>query len=323
MRFGRSAAALMASLLVGCSTPLMQAYELEKQGDYVGAAKIHEAEAERYRTENVILPVDAQLASALRLYENKVKDLVKAREVAQRRVVWWGTHGGGGILVTSSGEQYDSLGDTARAQADLARICGKTGDAACLTSAGDKVLSLFSSRAIPDYLRGDSYGNTLDDLAESYAAAGMADRSLKARVLSLSTGRGLQAVYYHQAIEQARRAGKQALVSELEHRQSLLERTPRVPGEAYPSPDFENPRNDARSFAGWADRLEQAGAPALAAIARVESVALEKSADEREARLQAHLASEQSREAERQKTDASMKEIERALRALQAMQNMP
>ncbi|MFY9476181.1 MAG: hypothetical protein WAQ08_00675 [Aquabacterium sp.] len=216
-------AALIFCQLGGCgSPPWMRAGELEKDGDFVQAAKVHEAEAARHREGRFLFDTSRELAAASRLYA-KAGDLPKARELAQSRVDWWDENGGGKVATFKGGEAFDTLADTAEALAALADVCAQAKDAACVASAGERITKLFDSRAVSmaygkvlTHSSAHDYASSLDKLAKAHAGVGQQDLALRVKVLALSTGYGLEEFRYSEVISLAKRNGKQALAKELE-----------------------------------------------------------------------------------------------------------
>jgi hypothetical protein len=331
---GLGLAALLFLELSGCaSSPRIRAYELESEGKFVEAAKLHESEAERYRAERILFDTNRELMNASRLYA-KANDLAKARELAQSRVDWWNANGGGKIT-TFGDAVVDTLADTADALAALADVCSKARDDACVASTGERITKLFDSRAVSTaYGRvhtnssaGD-YAASLDKLASAHISAGQQDLALRAKVLALSTGYGLEEFRYSEVIDLAKKAGKLALATELEKRMAVLKKVSFDPGgksearggSAY-ARKSDNPRIDSQRYADWAERLDRAdGGAALAAIARLQSAGAAREADQMEGRLRDDLKAQEAREASRRESEETNKQLLETLRMIQSMQ---
>ena len=147
---------------------------------------------------------------------------------------------------------------------------------------------------------------------------------MRAKVLELSTGHGLEAPRYANVIDLAKSAGKRTLAQELDKRKRLLEAVPFEQGESASSYTYmrtsDNPRKDALLYAGWAQRLERAGGGALAAIARLEAAAANRKADVMEDQLRDQLKAQEAQAARQRESEAANQQFLEALRALQAMQ---
>lgn len=321
---------LVALAIGGCSTsPSTRAYELEKEGNFLEAARLHESEAERYRTERVLYPVDQELRDASRNYEN-AGEPAKAREMAQARVDLWNKNGAGKIM-SFSDRAVDTLADTADALASLAEICSKLKDGACVASAGERIIGLFDSRAVNTvYLRtnyrvgSNTYAQSLERLAGAHIKVGQHDLALRAKIVQLSTGHGLDTYRYQEVISLAKTAGKNAVATELEKRHAVLSKVPFEPGTEAQTFSYrgmsDNPRGDAQKYAAWAQRLERAGGPALAAIARLEGMGADRHADHMEGQLRDRLKAQEEREANRKANEESTKQYYELLQTIQSMQ---
>ena len=322
---------MVVFVLGGCSTsPRMRALDLEQDGDFMAAAKLHESEAERYRTERVLYPTDQELRDAQRLYE-KAKELAKAREQAQARADWWNMNGAGKVM-TFSDDVVDTLADTADALASLAEVCSKLDEEDCVASSGKRIMELFDSRAVNTiYLPRRNYGSgaieyaqSLEKLASAHMKLGQQDLALRVKVLQMSTGHGLDAFRYPEVISLAKTAGKNALATELAKRHAILLKVPFEPGADSQGFSFrmmsDNPRGDAQKYAAWAQRLERSGGLSLAAIARLEGIGADRHADEKEGQLRDQLKAQEEREANRKASEESTRQYQELLRTIQSMQ---
>lgn len=333
---GLTLAALIFLQLSGCaSSPSMRAYELAEEGKFGEAAKLRESEAERYRKELNLWYTNSELREASHLYV-KAGDLTKARELAQSRVNWWDVNGGGKVTTFRDGVVLDTLADTAEALAAVADVCAKARDAACVASAGERITKLFDSRAVSTlYGRGLTnssavdYARSLETLARAHASVGQQDLALRAKVLELSTANGLDELGYSSVIYLAKKSGNLALAEELGKRYAALKKTPFIPGGKSEDSAMaylrksDNPRIDSQKYADWAKRLEKSdGGVALAAIARIQSAAAAREADQRESQLRDSLKAQEAREASRRESEELNKQLNETLRVLQSMQPM-
>jgi len=311
--------------LGGCAmSDSYRASSAEQEGDYLEAAKLYESEAQRFRQEKVFFTASYALARSSYNYERS-GDLVKARELAQARVEWLDSYGGGEVVTFSSGP-IDTLPETADALASLADICSKNQDAACVESVGERIVGLFNPRAVPTHYFEINYesantpfAESLDKLANAYRKVGLSELAFRAQVVQLSTGFGLDEFRYSDPIIEAKKAGKLALAAELEKRQLVLKKE-QFGGGGFRRSIGESPRIVAQKYTEWADRLERAGGPALAAIARLEASAADDFADDLEANLRERLDEQNERDTRRRETEESNQQFYEGLRMLQSMQ---
>lgn len=313
------------------SSPTTRAWELAREGKFTEAAQLHESEAERYRAQRSLYDTNMALVAAADMYQ-RAGDLDKARELAQRRVQWWEQHGNGRVT-NFSDAVVDTLPDTADALSALATVCAAQLDSACVSSAGERITGLFDSRAASTAFHqvharssAESYASSLERLAAAHMRVGQQDLALRAKVLELSTGHGLEAPHYTNVIDLAKSAGKRTLAQELDKRKRLLEAVPFELGERGSSYTYmrttDNPRKDALLYAAWAQRLERAGGVALAAIARLEAAAANRKADVMEGQLREQLKAQEAQAARQREAEADNQQLLNAVRALQAMQPM-
>lgn len=311
------------------SSPSMRAWELVREGKFGEAAQLHESEAERYQAQRYLYDTNRALAAAADLYQ-RAGDLAKARELAQRRVQWWAEHGDGRVTNFSDGV-VDTLPDTADALSALATVCAELQDHACVSLAGERITGLFDLRAASTAFHqvhasssAQSYASSLDRLVAAHMRVGQQDLALRARVLELSTGHGLEAYRYLNVIDLAKSAGKRTLAQELDKRKRLLEAVPFEQGERASSYTHmrtsDNPRKDALLYGAWAQRLEREGGGALAAIARLEAAAADREADAMEGKLREQLKAQEAQAARQREAEVANQQLLNAVRALQAMQ---
>lgn len=318
---------VVAQLAACASSPSMRAWELEQEGKFTEAAQLHESEAERYQAQRYLYDTNRALMAAAGLYQ-RAGDLVKAREVAQRRVQWWADNGNGRVTNFSDGV-VDTLPDMADALSALATVCAEQQDGACVSSVGERITGLFDVRAVSALFyqahagsSAHSYAYSLNQMVAAHMRVGQQDLALRVRVLELSTGHGLEAFRYPNVIDLARSAGKQPLAQELDKRKRLLESVPFEQG-AKAAPYLlasDNPRKDAQMYAAWAQRLERAGGGALAAVARLEAAGAHRKAGVMEGQLRDQLKAQEAQAARQRESEATNQQFLDALRALQAMQ---
>lgn len=319
---GLALAALIFLQLSGCASSGERANELEKEGKFVEAAKLCESEAERYRKELNLWYTDIELRKASSLYV-KAGDLTKARELAQSRVDWWNENGGGKVTTFRDGVVVDTLANTVDALADLAEVCALARDASCVAATGERIAKLFDLWAVNKLHGGVTYSSSLsyayylDQLARAHTRVGQEDLALRAKVLELSTEFGLHEYRYPEVISLAKKGGKPALATEFEKRHAVLNKVHFIPGV---KPE-DNKRIESQKYAEWAKRLERAdGGVALAAIARIQSAAAAREADQMEGQLRDSLKAQEAREASNRASDKLFEQFNETLRVLQSMQ---